>query len=150
MKFLKVVLIALYTSLVLTSCRFDEEDAAKTQLLGMLNDRVNKGGLFAEKDYGAQYWENLPREKWLQSQSFINSTHGSLRDYKVMDIQSKGKKKGFSSAGWVGFIVATTYEKGVEGQEQINFYKRGKEQPFEIISHSVNSPIIENLRRKSQ
>ena len=114
----------------------------------MLNERVNNGGLFSEEDYGATYWNTLSKDKWMKSQSFIHSTHGSLKDYKIVEVQSKGKRKGFSSSGWVGFVITTSYTKGVEGVEQINFYKGGKDQPFEIISHNVKSPIIENLRRK--
>ncbi len=135
--------------MMLTACRFNEEESATAQLTNLLNTRINKGGLFEEKAYGAQYWKTISRDKWIQSQNFINQTHGALTSYKIEEVQSKGRRKGFSSSGWVGFIISTTYSKGVQGHEQVNFYKPGKDQPFEVISHNVKSPIVEQLRKKS-
>lgn len=143
--------LILSSALFFTSCGFkDAEEKASNKVKNLLEDRINSGGLFLDEAYSNSFWKSNPKENWEQFTAFMNSSHGKLKSYEIVSVQTKGRKKGLSAAGWVGFQVETTYEKGVEGKEMISFYRDGKDQPLEITRHLIDSSILQKIREQQQ
>ena len=80
----------------------------------------------------------------------MKSSHGSLKSYTIKSVQTQGRKKGFSPAGWVGFMIDTKYSNGVEGEESINFYRAEKDGAFLVTAHQIQTPILKALAEKQQ
>ncbi len=146
----KLFHIVFFTFLI-TSCGFkDAEEKASNKVNKLLKERIVAGGLFPESAYSQSFWESNPKENWEKFTAFMNSSHGKLKSYDIIDVQTQGKKKGLSSAGWVGFQMNTEYENGVKGKEIISFYRDGKDQPLEIFRHIIDSSFLQEVREQQQ
>jgi len=127
-----------------------EEEATDT-LETLLEKRIVSGGIFPVEAYSDSFWENIDTAQWGQLEGYLDKTHGKLSEYTIIRAEAQGRKKGLSSAGWVGFRIHTTFEKGIEGIEQINFYRAGKDEPFYIISQNIETDLMrEEANRASQ
>lgn len=144
MKTAHYLLLAL--TLFLSSCGFkDAEEGATKTLKGLLEQRIIEGGLLPEDAHNDQFWKNMSKDQWVSLSKYMTQTHGNLDSYQIKDVKSVGRKKGFSPEGWVGFTLNTTYKNGIEGIETVNFYRAGKDAPFVVISHHIQTELLKEL-----
>ena len=143
--------IGLLSLSLFTSCGFKgAEEEATTKINSLYETRIKNGGLFQEDDYNFKYWRQLPKENWEQLSQYLNTSHGKLKEFKILEVQSKVRKKGLSSAGWVAFKIETQYEKGLKGMEQVNLYRNGKGESFYVERHFIQSSLLDETLKAQQ
>lgn len=133
---------------ILTSCGFKDGKAEASETLKtIMAARMSSGNLFKEEEYSWKYWKQVSKEDWEKTTTIFKNLHGALVSYEITTTDQKARKKGLSAAGWVGFNLKTKYAKGIEGDENVLFYRSGKGEPFLIERHLVLTDKMKEAQR---
>jgi hypothetical protein len=114
----------------------------------LFNERIQNGWDGTDKYYSDLFWKNTTDKKWHNIRKLVTKAMGELKSFSLTtwNIQSKVNTNEISGT-LVRLVYETVYDKG-KGTETLVVHKPLMGEKFAILSHNINSELIQQLIEK--